>query len=143
MTSQDELEAMGIKGNENTVLNIDKQKYCPSCGSKIERNSTICYHCGVNPQKVNKKKFCPYCGQPVNEEQVICLHCKEDITTTNFDVASGGMLLLCFLFPIIGLCIYIANNNTRKQYAKDCGLASLWGFIIGIIVVCIALFANI
>lgn len=143
MKIQNELEAMGISENENTVLNIEKQKYCPSCGSKIEKNSTICYQCGVNPQKVNRKKFCPYCGKSVNEEQVICLNCKESIENINFDVASGGMLILCFFFPIIGLFIYIANSNTRKQYAKECGLSSLWGFLIGFIITGIVIFANI
>lgn len=124
---------MGLNKDTNIKELIGEQKYCPNCGKEIEINSTICYSCGVNPKKVKNKKYCPFCGKSVNEEQVLCLNCRKNIKNTVIDNASGAMRLLCFLFPIIGLVIYLANINTRKQFAKDCGNSSLCGFIVGIV----------
>lgn len=123
---------MGIS-EDSVSQRIEKQKYCPSCGKGIELNATVCYNCGVNPQKVNHKKYCPYCGNSVNEEQVICLNCRENIENTVIDNANAGIRILCFLIPLVGLIVYLANINTRKEYAKDCGSSALCGFCIGIV----------
>lgn len=119
---------MGLD-NDSVKERLKNQKFCPSCGNEVEKNSTVCYGCGVNPQKVKNKKFCPFCGKQVNTEQVICLNCKESIENTVMDEASGGMKVICFLIPIIGLIIYIANANTRKEYASSCGTSALYGFV--------------
>ena len=124
---------MGLDKDTSVKDLIREQKYCPNCGKEIELNSTICYGCGMNPQKIKSKKYCLFCGNSVNEEQVLCLNCKRNIENTIIDNASGAMKVLCFLFPIIGLVIYLANINTRKQFAKDCGNSSLCGFIVGIV----------
>lgn len=123
---------MGIDEN-STEHKIEKQKYCPNCGNSIESDSEVCYKCGVNPQNVKHKKFCPYCGKAVNEEQVICLNCRESIENTVIDNANGGIKIICFLIPIIGLILYLSNINTRKEYATDCGSSALCGFIIGLL----------
>lgn len=119
---------MGID-NDSVKERLKNQKFCPSCGKEVEKDSTVCYECGVNPKKVKNKKFCPFCGNPVNEEQVICLNCKESIENTIIDEASGGMKVICFLIPIIGLIIYIANASTRKEYANSCGTSALYGVV--------------
>lgn len=131
---------MGLDKDTSVKDLIREQKYCPNCGKEIELNSTICYGCGMNPQEIKSKKYCPFCGNSVNEEQVLCLNCKRNIENTIIDNASGAMKVLCFLFPIIGLVIYLANINTRKQFAKDCGNSSLCGFIIGIVLILILYF---
>lgn len=123
---------MGIEEN-STTYKIGKQKYCPNCGNEITQGATVCYKCGVNPQKVNNKKFCPYCGKSVNDEQVICLNCKESIENTVIDNANAGIKIICFLIPIIGLILYLANINKRKEYATDCGSSAFCGFVIGLL----------
>ena len=62
---------------------------------------------------------------------------KKNIENIVIDNATGAMKFLCFCFPIIGLIIYLANVNTRKEYAKDCVNSSLCGFCIGIVLVII------
>lgn len=115
----------------------EKQKrYCPNCGKEVDSSSNVCYNCGVNPQKIKKMKFCYYCGKAVNEEQVICLNCKKKLENTeDEDCASGVMIILCLLFPIIGIIVYIANASTKPHYARSCGIASLISFIIGSIAI--------
>lgn len=124
---------MGIDNNKSEEI-LKKQKFCSSCGNEVENGSTVCYQCGVNPQNVKNKKFCPYCGKSVNEEQVICLNCKESLENVNFNNASGGILLLCFLFPIIALFVYVANVNTRKEYANSCGKAGITGLVFLLVI---------
>lgn len=48
--------------------------------------------------------------------------------------ASFGMKLLCFFMPLAGLIIYTTNLKRMPNYAKSCGVASLIGFIVGIVI---------
>ena len=124
---------LGLDSDSSVKELIREQRYCPNCGKEIEHNSAVCYGCGMNPQKVKNKNYCPFCGNPVNSEQVLCLNCKKNIENTIIDNASSGIKVICFLFPIIGLIIYLANVNTRKEYSKDCGNSALCGFCLGIV----------
>ena len=44
----------------------DSAKFCPECGSKIERVSH-CIQCGT--ELANGAKFCPECGTPVSASE--------------------------------------------------------------------------
>ena len=52
--------------------------------------------------------------------------------------ASIGLKIICFLIPLVGLIIYACNVAHNRKYANQCGLSSLIGFIIPIIIVIVA-----
>ena len=119
-----------------------QRMYCPNCGKEIEVNSSVCYNCGVNPKKIKDINFCFHCGEPVNKEQVICLNCKQSLEKEDdLNNVSVGIILICFLFPIIGLIIYAANNDLKHEYAYSCGIASIVGVIISLLISVITLLA--
>lgn len=41
----------------------------------------------------------------------------------------GGLGILCFLFPILGLILYLLWNESKPLKSKGAGNAALWGFI--------------
>ena len=54
--------------------------------------------------------------------------------------ASTGLKVLCFFIPLVGLIIYASNISHNRNYARQCGIASLWGFLTPIIIgICIGI----
>lgn len=43
--------------------------------------------------------------------------------------------IICFLIPLVGLIIYVCNVQKNRKYANQCGIVSLIGFILPIIIV--------
>lgn len=64
---------------------------------------------------------CPKCGVPVKN------------ATAPDDAPSTGFAVLGFLFPIIGLILYLVWKRERPLRAKSAGKGALIGFIVGIV----------
>lgn len=64
---------------------------------------------------------CPKCGVPVKN------------ATAPDDAPSTGFAVLGFLFPIIGLNLYLVWKSERPLRAKSAGKGALIGFIVGIV----------
>lgn len=45
-----------------------------------------------------------------------------------------GLLILSFLFPIVGLILYIVKIEREPEKAKDCGKWALAGFIVNVVI---------
>lgn len=85
--------------------------YCNNCGKEIDDNAVICIHCGAATKLY----------QPISEEPT--------------DSSLGCLLCgICFLFPIVGLILYIVWQNTYPNKAKAAGKWALIGFIVGIVI---------
>ena len=94
-------------------------KICKKCGKKI----------GFSEYSYNGE--CEQCYKVVRNNE------KSDINRENKNSNEDNnelLLVICFLIPIIGAIIYIANASTRRQYANLYGKTSLIGFIVGIII---------
>lgn len=72
---------------------------------------------------------CNECGKEISDTAVNCPNCGAK-NKNNTDVASLGIMLICFLFPIIGIIIFAVNISSKPKYAKGCLLASLFPLII-------------
>lgn len=53
--------------------------------------------------------------------------------------ATLGLKILCFFIPLAGLLIYACNISINKDFAKDCGKAALFGFLLPFIIAIIIL----
>lgn len=91
--------------------------------------------------------FCPKCGQEINNDAVICVHC--GCATQNVPMqpevseepAGCGLQILSFLFPIIGIVLYVVNKDKKPVSAKSClkialiswGIAIVVGIVFGVL----------
>ena len=78
-------------------------------------------------------KYCSYCGKEVNTEAVVCIHCgcaikkADSQPSQNYckDKADTALIVLCVLFPIIGLILWAVNHQDSPKAAAAYGKASL------------------
>lgn len=82
-----------------------------------------CKKCG---REFNEGTFCPNCGYN-NSEMT-----QAPVQPTN-DSSNFGFAFLCFLFPVIGLILYLVWKDKLPLRAKSCGKGALIGFILGVI----------
>jgi len=77
--------------------------------------------------------YCNNCGKEIDEKAFVCIHC--GVKTKSIiqdDEPIGGLGVLCFLFPIIGLILYFIWQNDRPNKSKGAGKLALWGVGAGI-----------
>ena len=81
-------------------------------------------------------KFCRHCGKEIMDEAVICPNCgcgTEKAGIAPDDAPSGGMAVLGFFFPLIGLIIYLVIKDNKPKKAKSAGKGALIGFIVSVV----------
>ena len=114
--------------------------YCTNCGKEVDEAAVACTKCGYAPKSENK--FCYNCGAEINEKQVMCIKCgagltgehiKENSTEAKDESTIGGLGILCFLIPILGLILYLVWKDEKPIKAKGAGNAAIWGVIIGFV----------
>ena len=83
--------------------------------------------------------FCSKCGQKIADEAVVCIHCgcavngSKTTTAAGEDIPNGGLNVLGFLFPIIGLIMYCVMHGQTPRKANQIGAFSLVGFVASLI----------
>ncbi len=82
--------------------------YCKKCGKEINDNAVICPSCGCATDKYEQKNF-------KNES----------------DSLSAGWAVLGFLFPLIGLILYLVWKEELPLRAKSIGKGALISVIVG------------
>ena len=90
--------------------------YCKNCGCSLPDNATKCENCGA----VLSYGFEAGKTNPVKEEK-------------------GSVLLgiLGFMFPLIGLILYLAMMHSEPKKAKSAGKGALTAFIIYLVFIVI------
>lgn len=81
--------------------------------------------------------FCKNCGKEIDDKAVICPNCgvPTDNAATNTtgtnpaDAPNSGFAVLSFLFPLIGLILYLVWKDQSPLKAKSCGKGALIGVI--------------
>ena len=72
--------------------------------------------------------YCPNCGEQIDDKAVVCPKCGVPVKN-----ATAPDDVLGFLFPIIGLILYLVWKSERPLRAKSAGKGALIGFIVGIV----------
>ena len=75
--------------------------------------------------------YCPKCGKKLAEGSVICSDCGNAVSAeTAPDKAAEyknipGWTILCFLFPIIGLILYLIWKDKYPARAQSCSSGAI------------------
>lgn len=84
--------------------------------------------------------FCSKCGKEVNDDAVVCINCgcavnsgKTTQIAAQEDIPNGGLNILGFLIPVVGLIMFCVMHGQTPRKANQIGLFSLVGFILAFI----------
>lgn len=80
-------------------------KYCSQCGKELVDEAVVCPNCGCAVQA------------PVNQQE---------------DKPSTVLNILAFLFPVIGLILFLCFQKTTPVRAKAIGKWGLDGVVVGV-----------
>lgn len=117
--------------------------FCRNCGNQMDDLASICVKCGV--AKGNGNAFCPNCGQPTVPGAAVCTSCGvalnntiEQKTSEKSKMAAG---LLGIFLGAWGIHNFYLGNTSRGVIQLvltlvTCGVAGIWGFIEGILILC-------
>lgn len=80
--------------------------------------------------------YCKNCGQEIDDKAVVCPKCGVQVSSYkgSGDSSSFGYALLGFLFPIIGLILYLVWKDEYPLRAKSAGKGALVSVIVSIVV---------
>lgn len=97
----------------------------------------VCGRCGFAPG--NGTSFCPHCGRPVMEGQAICLNCGFSLEPPKSDKSKLAAGLLGLFLGGYGVHNFYLGNTKRAVIQLlltifTCGLAGIWGFVEGILI---------
>ena len=84
----------------------------------------------------NEMKYCSQCGKELVDEAVVCPSCGCAVqapVSQQEDKPSTGLNILAFLFPVIGLILFLCFQKTTPVRAKAIGKWALIGFIVGFV----------
>lgn len=89
--------------------------------------------------------FCQNCGKEINDQAVICVGCGNQVKpviqssaaapSPVLDVPSGGLNVLSFFFPLIGLILYLVWLEKTPIKAKKIGKWALIGVILNVVII--------
>lgn len=90
-------------------------KYCSKCGSPLSDDDRFCGVCGNSTEYTEHKTTEP--SKKVEEKE---------------EHANAGLKVVSFLFPIVGLILYLVWMDEHKTKAKECGKMALISVCIGV-----------
>ena len=97
--------------------------YCSHCGAQIDDQATVCPYCGTPTANQKQDSFIQQPQQqPYSQQQ----------PAASGDAPSGGFAFLCFLFPIIGLILYLVWKDQYPLRAKSCGKGAIIGVCVSV-----------
>lgn len=87
--------------------------------------------------------FCSKCGKELSDEAVVCTNCGCAVNggkmisnaAAGDDIPNGGLNVLGFLIPIVGLILYCVMHAQTPRKANQIGLFSLIGFVLAFILI--------
>lgn len=83
----------------------------------------------------NEMKYCSQCGKELVDEAVVCPNCGCAVqapVSQQEDKPSTGLNMLAFLFPVIGLILFLCFQMTTPVRAKAIGKWAQDGFVVGV-----------
>lgn len=106
--------------------------FCRNCGKEYAEGASFCANCGANlkeegaggaqnaqyTQNAQSAQGAPYTAAP--QARIVY----------EADGPSFGYALLCFLYPIVGLILYLVWKDTYPMRALSCGKGALVSVIV-------------
>ena len=92
-----------------------------------------CFRSKISTEE-NERKYCSQCGKELVDEAVVCPNCGCAVqvpVSQQEDKPSTGLNILAFLFPVIGLILFLCFQKTTPVRAKAIGKWALIGFVVG------------
>ncbi|WP_156907075.1 zinc ribbon domain-containing protein [Epilithonimonas caeni] len=113
------------------------KKFCNSCGNALSETDKFCTSCGQKVE-INKESKELQQEETLNEK----LETNESINVeqVNIDLddrLDGGLKVLSFCLPIVGIVLYFSNKNLKPKKAESACHSSLWGWAFSIVLVII------
>jgi hypothetical protein len=117
-------------------------KYCPKCGAETEDKSAFCPQCGSAFAVGSVPPPNPYSSDAHRQTPPPPYQNTYYPPPPNFyppygaprpaadDAPSGGFGFLSFLWPLLGLILYLVWKDERPLRAKSCGKGALIGVIL-------------
>ena len=68
-----------------------------------------------------------------NAKEIFCLSKQKNNQIVNDTETIGGLGILCFLIPILGLILYIVWKDPKSLKSIGAGKAALWGVILSFV----------
>jgi hypothetical protein len=131
----DLLEAVIFNGEQQIYTSPSKAKLCSKCGKIINDGEIFCSKCGTPIAALEQT----YVSSPVPQYTSppwSSIVVTPDQMKTN-DKSSFGYAFLSFLFPVVGLVLFLVWKENYPLRSKSCGKGALIsvviGFVIGII----------
>ena len=93
-----------------------------------------CFRSEISTEE-NEMKYCSQCGKELVDEAVVCPNCGCAVqapVNPQEDKPSTGLSILAFLFPLVGLILFLCFQKTTPVRAKAIGKWALIGFIVGV-----------
>lgn len=90
--------------------------YCSQCGKENANQAVACTGCGVALRQVAPQK-----------------------TTNPDDARSSGFALLGFLFPLIGIILWLIWRNETPLKANSCAKGAIISIILGVVLFVLAI----
>ena len=109
-------------------------KYCSHCGNVADDEALYCTKCGCTIDGKNRKCENEEYNGNNNHNENNCDSNQNSQYTVNMSDKSTNilLLLLSFFFPIVGLVLYIAYQNTDKEKANSAGKGALIGVCVSV-----------
>ena len=103
----------------------------------IMQTETYTINSEVNQEMNNGMKFCVHCGKETMAAAVVCPHCgcptaEQQVKMVSNEPASTGEKVVACLLPIVGLILYLVNNDKAPAKAKEIGKWALIGMAVGV-----------
>ncbi len=116
--------------------------YCKNCGNEMDNVAAVCVKCGAPRNAGNR--FCPNCGAETAPGQAVCLRCGVALSQAVPEGERKSKLVAGLLGIFLGgwgIHNFYLGYTTKGVIQLilticTCGIAALWGFIEGILILC-------
>ncbi len=118
---------------------------CKHCGSECPEGTSFCANCGASlkeqalaqaqPAAPQEQPAAPQ-AQPAAQERPAVNAAPVSAYRPGQALDDGksfGYAFLCFLFPIIGLILYLVWKDTYPLRASSCGKGAIVGVIVSVV----------
>ncbi len=88
-------------------------------------------------------KYCTNCGQSVRQNDRICPSCGNNLALSNkgnheVSESTSAYALIGFLFPVVGLILYLVWAQERPHDARSAGKGALISVMVASVLVTLA-----